>query len=65
MSARNQLPSEFEAIAILVEQIKHPALSVAALSRRLKARQLCVEPHRIQNLFVHHGLAVKKTSHLL
>ena len=65
MSARDQLPSEFEAIAILVEQIKHPALSVAALSRRLKARQLCVEPHRIQNLFVHHGLAVKKTSHLL
>ena len=61
MSAEGRQPTAFEAIAILVEKIKHPTLSNEALSRRLKKQKLSVEPETIQNLFVRHGLAVKKT----
>ncbi len=61
LSAKGRQPTPFEAIAILVEKIKHPALSNEALSRRLKKQKLSVEPETIENLFVRHGLAVKKT----
>lgn len=56
-------PTEAEAIAILVEKIKHPALSVAALSQRLGKQHLRAEPEMIGNFFAHHGLSVKKTPH--
>jgi len=59
--ATGRLPTQFEAIAILVEKLKHPALSLDELSRRLRKQKLFVEPETIQNLFVSHGLAVKKT----
>jgi hypothetical protein len=65
LNAEGRQPTEFESIAILVEKIKHPALSNEALSRRLKKQKLLVEPETIQNLFVRHGLAVKKTSRSL
>lgn len=58
-----KLPAAFEAVAILVEKIKHPALSEEALSRRLRKQNLFVEPATIHNLFVHHELTVKKTPH--
>lgn len=61
LSAKGRQPTPFEAIAILVEKIKHPALSNEALSRRLRKQKLSVEPETIENLFVRHGLAVKKT----
>lgn len=61
LSAKGRQPTPFEAIAILVEKIKHPALSDEALSRRLRKQKLSVEPETIENLFVRHGLAVKKT----
>ncbi len=61
LSAEGRQPRAFEAIAILVEKIKHPALSNEALSRRLKKQKLSVEPETIKNLFARHGLAVKKT----
>lgn len=61
LSAKGRQPTPFEAIAILVEKIKHPALSNEALSRRLRKQKLSVEPETIDNLFVRHGLAVKKT----
>ena len=54
-------PTEAEAIAILVEKIKHPTLSVEALSRRLRAQNLRVEPEMIGNFFAQRGLTVKKT----
>ena len=54
-------PTASEAIAILVEKIKRPALSNEALSRRLKTQNLFIEPETIHNLFVRHNLAVKKT----
>jgi hypothetical protein len=61
LSAEGRQPTAFEAIAILVEKIKHPALSNEALSQRLKKQKLSVEPETIKNLFVRHGLAIKKT----
>lgn len=57
-------PTDTEAIAMLVEKIKHPALSDRALSHRLSARNLRVAPEMIGNFFANHGLAVKKTQHL-
>ncbi len=59
--ADRRQPTSFEAIAILVEKIKHPALTNEALSRRLKKQKLSIEPEMIKNLFVRHGLAEKKT----
>lgn len=53
--------TEAEAIAILVEKIKHPASSVEALSRRLAVENLRVEPDRIGEFLAQHGVGVKKT----
>jgi hypothetical protein len=56
-------PTDAEAIAILVEKIKRPALSDKALSRRLDRQNLRVEPELIGSFFAEHGLPVKKTPH--
>lgn len=55
-----RLPSEYETIAILVEKIKHPQWSIDKLANQLKRKNLCIEPHVIENLFLHHGLVIKK-----
>ena len=55
--------TEAEAIAILVEKIKHPAASVGALSRRLDLQSLRVAPERIGEFLAQHGVGVKKTPH--
>jgi len=62
LPARREL-TEAEAIAILVEKIKHPAASVQALSRRLDRQSLRVEPERIGEFLAQHGVGVKKTPH--
>ncbi len=56
--------TDAETIAILVEKIKHPALSDKKLSRRLSAQNLRLEPEMIGAFFANHGLSVKKTPHL-
>jgi hypothetical protein len=61
MISTGRQPTDAEAIAILVEKIKRPGLSDKALSRRLSAQNLRVEPEMIGNFFADHGLAVKKT----
>jgi hypothetical protein len=58
-----RLPSEFEVVAILVEKIKYPELSVEELSRKLRRKKLRVEPEMIRDLFIRHGVGVKKTPH--
>ena len=63
LSAKGRQPTAVEAIAILVEKIKHPVLSNEALSRRLRKQKVFVEPEIIHNLFVRHDLVVKKTPH--
>ena len=55
-----KLPSDLQAIAILVAKIKEPKLSFDELSDKLKGEKLCIAPEVIENLFVHHGLVVKK-----
>ena len=60
MRKTQRLPSEFEAIAILVEKIKHPQLSLEELADKLKGKNLNIEPEVIENLFLHHGLVTKK-----
>jgi len=55
-------PTPSEAIAILVEKIKHPALSYEALQRRLRKQKVWVATETIQNFFLRHGLTVKKTA---
>jgi len=59
--ASGRQPTPSEAIAILVEKIKHPALSHAALSRQLRKQKVWVEAGTIENFFLRHGLTVKKT----
>jgi len=54
-------PTDSEAVAILIEKIKHPGLSHEELSRRLEKQKLFVEPGQIHDFFVRHNLAVKKT----
>ena len=61
--ATGREPTPAEAIAILVEKIKHPALSHEALSRHLHKQKFRVEAEAIQAFFLRHGLTVKKTPH--
>jgi hypothetical protein len=61
--AANRQPTPSEAIAILVEKIKHPALSHEALSRQLRKQKVLVEAGVLQDFFLRHGLTVKKTPH--
>ena len=56
-----RLPTDSEAVAILIEKIKHPALSDDELSRRMKKQKVFVGTEIIHNFFVHYNLAVKKT----
>ena len=60
MRQTRKLPSEFEAIAILVEKIKYPQLSLDELANKLKGGNLCIAPEAIENFFLHHGLVIKK-----
>ncbi len=63
LHATGRHPTPAEAVAILVEKIKHPTLSHEELSRRLKKQNVSVEPETIENLFLRHGLTEKKTPH--
>lgn len=66
MIAQAKLPTDIEAIAILVATIKHPELSIENLCRCvLKKQDINVSPELVRNLFVYHGLTVKKTPHSL
>jgi hypothetical protein len=63
LKATGRQPTPSEAIAILVEKIKHPAWSHEALSRQLRKQKVLVETQTLQNFFLRHGLTVKKTPH--
>ena len=63
LQATCRQPTPSEALAILVEKIKHPALSYEALSRQLRKQKVWVEAETIQNFFLRLGLTVKKTPH--
>ena len=63
LKAAGREPTAAEAVAILVEKIKHPAWSHEALSRQLRKQKVLVEAEAIQDFFLRHGLTVKKTPH--
>ena len=63
MSAGGRPPADSEAVAILIEKIKRPALGDKELSRRLEKQKVFVAPASIHDFFVRHDLAVKKTPH--
>jgi hypothetical protein len=56
-----KLPSDVEAIAILVETVKNPDLKIEELCTRLKNKKYDITPEVVWNLFAYHGLSVKKT----
>jgi hypothetical protein len=62
IAAHVRRPTDSEIIAILVETIKHPDLSIERLCRHLKKQGLQVTEQAVSNLFVYHGLDVKKTA---
>ena len=61
MSADSRQPTPAEAIAILVEKIKHPELGNEELSSRLGKQKVFVDSTTLHDFFVRHDLTVKKT----
>ena len=60
MTRTIKLPSDIEAIAILVETIKNPHLSIDQLAGKLEHNNYRISSERIENLFSYHGLSIKK-----
>jgi len=60
-ACRAELPGDAEAVAILVTAIKHPGVSAQRLCRKVERQGGATTPQRIENLFAHHGLTLKKT----
>lgn len=58
---RTELPGDAEAVAILVAAIKHPGLNAHQLCRKVQSEGGASTSQRIENLFAHHGLTLKKT----
>ncbi len=54
-------PTDSEAVAILIEKVKHPSLSDEELSRRLEKQKVFVGLEIVHDFFVRHNLALKKT----
>lgn len=64
MTLHAHRPSDSEAIAILVETIKHPDLKIEELCAQLKTKKYNITPEVVRNLFAYHGLLIKKTPRL-
>ena len=60
MTKTRQLPSDIEAITILVETIKNPNLSIDQLALKLQKNNYRISSESIENLFSYHGLSIKK-----
>jgi len=58
-----KLPSDIEAIAILVETVKAPDLEIEELCILLKNKKYDITPEAVRNLFAYYGLSIKKTPH--
>ena len=64
MTVPARQPSDVEAIAILVETIKHPQMSLEELCVQFKKKRYEITPQSVRNLFAYHGLPIKKTPRL-
>jgi hypothetical protein len=56
----SRIPSDSEAVMILVDLIKHPNSHVEQIARRLKSKQTSIDVAAIRQLLDYHGL-LKKT----
>ncbi len=65
MPARIEAPTDAEAIAILVQTIKHPDWSIEQLCGQLKRQGVKVSAEAVSSLFADHGLQIKKRHVLL
>ena len=61
MPARIEVPTDAQAIAILVQTIKHPAWSIKKLCAQLKRQGVKVSTEAVSTFFADHGLQIKKT----
>ncbi len=64
-AALYDLPSDADAIVILVELIKSPTDSIGQLARRVRRKGVQISTNKINNLLIHHGLFKKNPSVLL
>ena len=55
-SAQLDIPSDAEAVVILVELIKHPGDTVERLVRRVRRRAVKVSIDKARNLLIYHGI---------
>ncbi len=54
-----RLPTDTEAVMILVDLIKHPNSGLEQVAQRLKPKGLPIDVNNIRQLLVHHGLEKK------
>lgn len=59
----SRLPTDSEAVAVLIEKVKHPSLNDEELSRRLEKQNVIIGPEIIRDFFARHNLTLKKTPH--
>jgi hypothetical protein len=60
VAKKSLMPSDIEAVMILVDLIGHPESDVEQIARRLKSKQHDIDAAAIRQLLDHHGL-LKKT----
>ena len=60
VAKKSLMPSDIEAVMILVDLIGHPESDVEQIARRLKSKQHDIDAGAIRQLLDHHGL-LKKT----
>ena len=61
MPVRIEVPTDAQAIAILVQTIKHPDWSIEKLCAQLKRQGVKVSAEAVSTFFADHGLQIKKT----
>ena len=60
--ALTDMPTDAEAISILVELIKNPTNNIDLLARRVRRKRVPISAVKIMNLLAYHGLLKKNTS---
>ncbi|MCP4287588.1 MAG: hypothetical protein GY792_24630 [Gammaproteobacteria bacterium] len=60
VTKKSRMPSDIEAVMILVDMIRHPNSSMEQIARRLKSKELDIDVAAIRQLLEYHDL-LKKT----
>ncbi len=60
LAQKSRMPSDMEAVMILVDLIEYPGSSLEQIAHRLKSRKFDIEVAAIRQLLKYHGL-LKKT----